>query len=245
MNVVLNYIYFLSQTYPNLPARIVLLWKRVLQWKQSWMLFATITLVSFRIISESCGLLIFNYIWVSFKLLIYIFPNQMINFFSVLHSCDCQNSPPPSTHGRARIWSWGPGGVYPPGISAALWHPTSTPAVAPHQPSMCQCPCAPWTVTAFCAHWFCAAWWHSCTRPSLPLAQKRRKHCSSHSQVETPQMLNGLILVKAGPFNLCLKCRITYKPTLCMIPHLKHYLRQSEWVILRWRVSWHWVKKNL
>lgn len=179
----INNIYFLSQTYPKLPARIVLQWKRVQQWRQSWMLFATMTLVSFRIILEGHSLLIFNYVWVSFFMFVFTFPNQMIDFFffTILHSCDCQNSPPPSTHGRARIWGWGPGWVYPPGTSAALWHPACAPAVAPHQPSMCQCPCAPWTVTAFCVNWLCGGWWHSCPRPFLPLAQKRCKHCSGHS----------------------------------------------------------------
>lgn len=122
------------------------------------------------------------------------FLNRIIDIFFFFHSCDCQNPSSTPPFGRARIWGWRPCWVYPPGTSPALWHPAPTAAVAPHQPAMCQYLSASWKVTVLRADWFCAEWWHPRSHPALPLAQKRHKHGSGHSQVEASQMFNGLIV---------------------------------------------------
>lgn len=171
--------YLFSQTCPNLPAKTAPLWRRPLHWRRSWMHFASMTLVRIRVLSANWLTKFFLehaflHLWVSCDTKGFIFS-------SFIHSCDCQTSPSSPAHGRTRIWGRGACWVYPPGTSAALWHPAPSPAVAAHQHSMCQCPCATWTLTALRADRFCEAWWQTHCHPSLPLAQKRRQHCNGHS----------------------------------------------------------------
>lgn len=176
---------FLSQICPNPPVKTVFPWKSLLQGKQSWMLFASMTLVSFTFLTNFCFVSMLSDDCTKLKE-----PDH--SFFFLLRSCDCQTSSSSPANGRTRIQHGRASWVYPPGPSASLWHPAPTPAVAAHQHSVCQCSGASWTVTAVRADRFCAAWRRSCPHASLPLAQKRCKHCSGHSQVEAPQMLTGL-----------------------------------------------------
>lgn len=126
--VILNNAWFLSQGCLNLPVKTVLMWKRLLNQKQSWILSAAMILVRSK---KSLKKLRYSHICLFLSQLPIFLVFIIINFF--LYSCYCQTALSSPTHRRARIWNWGAGRVYPSGSSVALWHPASAPAVAPYQ----------------------------------------------------------------------------------------------------------------
>lgn len=180
-------VFFSSQIYPNLSAKTVLLYNRLLRWRQSWVLFATMTLVCF--IRLLCCTDVFQ-IW-----LIYVRTFSCFIVFSRLLSCDGQASLPSSLHRTAGVSGSGSSWVYSSGAPVALWHAASAAGVAPHQRPMCRRFSAPRTLPALLADGLRAAWWRRCPHSSLPLAQKGCRHCRGHSQVETPPVLKTTVFV--------------------------------------------------